>query len=145
ILSPARLPVPPLSRTGSTVQNITSGKHVHHHILRCCCWRATIRRPTNRRMLSDHMSTSALYHGLFEWHAGQNGQPHVSLTAARPPMIPCPTTGRPLRVATLDANAAAICPGCQAHGQGGFVSFEADLRMAYACPQCRQLVWIAGL
>jgi len=25
------------------------------------------------------------------------------------------------------------------------VSFEGDLRMAYACPECRQFVWLAGL
>jgi hypothetical protein len=25
------------------------------------------------------------------------------------------------------------------------VSFVADLRMAYACPECRELVWLAGL
>ena len=29
-------------------------------------------------------------------------------------------------------------------GSGGFVSFDGDLRMAYACPQCRELVWVAG-
>jgi hypothetical protein len=29
-------------------------------------------------------------------------------------------------------------------GAGGFVSFEADLRMAYACPECRELVWLSG-
>jgi hypothetical protein len=47
-------------------------------------------------------------------------------------------------VATLDAGALAICPSCRTHGTGGFVSFEADLRMAYACPECRELVWLAG-
>ena len=26
----------------------------------------------------------------------------------------------------------------------GDVSFDGDLRMAYACPQCRQLVWLQG-
>jgi len=24
------------------------------------------------------------------------------------------------------------------------VSFDGDLRMAYACPQCRKLIWLAG-
>jgi hypothetical protein len=59
-------------------------------------------------------------------------------------MIPCPTTGRPLRVATVEADTAAICPACQIQGHGGYVSFDADMRMAYACPQCRQLVWLMG-
>jgi hypothetical protein len=27
---------------------------------------------------------------------------------------------------------------------GGFVSFDGDLRMAYACPECRQFVWLTG-
>jgi hypothetical protein len=85
-----------------------------------------------------------LYHGLFRWETG-DGQPCLSRLTSTPPTSPCPTTGRLLRVATLDANAAAICPACATHGRGGFVSFEGDLRMAYACPQCRQLVWVAGV
>jgi uncharacterized paraquat-inducible protein A len=85
-----------------------------------------------------------LYHGLFGWRTGHNGQPAVSRLESRPAMIPCPKTGRPLRVATVDAGAAAICPRCAHHGQGGFVSFVGDLRMAYACPQCLELVWLAG-
>ena len=44
-----------------------------------------------------------------------------------------------------EAAAAAICPTCAIHGAGGFVSFVGDLRMAYACPQCRQLIWLAGV
>jgi hypothetical protein len=59
-------------------------------------------------------------------------------------MIPCPTTGRPLRIATIEADTAAICAACGSQGQGGFVSFDGDLRMAYACPQCCQLVWVQG-
>jgi hypothetical protein len=86
-----------------------------------------------------------LYHGLFCWHANLDGQPRVSRHPFSPTQIPCPTTGRLLRVATLDAGAAAICPSCDVHGHGGFVSFEGDLRMAYACPRCLQLVWVSGL
>ena len=85
-----------------------------------------------------------LYHGLFRCDADADGQPRLSRTATGPAMIPCPTTGRPLRISTIEANTAAICPACATHGQGGFVSFEGDLRMAYACPQCRQLVWMQG-
>jgi hypothetical protein len=85
-----------------------------------------------------------LFHGLFRWHTDGDGRPRVSRHAASPPAIPCPTTGRSLRVATLDAAAAAICPSCESRAPGGFVSFVGDLRMAYACPACRQLVWLAG-
>jgi hypothetical protein len=87
---------------------------------------------------------SALYHGLFEWHANPEGPPRLSRCDTAPAAIPCPTTGRPLCIATVDANAQAICPACSNHGHGGFVSFVGDLRMAYACPQCRVLVWLAG-
>ncbi|HKB13764.1 MAG TPA: hypothetical protein VKD69_24015 [Vicinamibacterales bacterium] len=86
-----------------------------------------------------------LFHGLFLWHADGDGGPRVSRAKSSPSTIPCPTTGRALRVATIDAGATAICPSCSAHGRGGFVSFVGDLRMAYACPQCRQLVWLAGV
>ena len=85
------------------------------------------------------------YHGLFLWDAGHDGRPRVLRRDARPTAIPCPTTGRPLRIATIEADTAAICPACASHGQGGFVSFDGDLRMAYACPQCRQLVWVQGV
>jgi hypothetical protein len=60
-------------------------------------------------------------------------------------MIPCPTTGRPLKIATVDAQATSICPRCAVHGKGGFVSFVGDLRMAYACPTCREFIWLAGV
>ena len=93
----------------------------------------------------DSDTRTDLYHGLFLWHTGGDGRPHVSRHQASPASIPCPTTGRALRIATIDAEAAAICPSCSLQGHGGFVSFVGDLRMAYACPQCRQLVWLAGL
>ena len=86
-----------------------------------------------------------LYHGLFLLHAGGDGRPRVSRHDSSPASIPCPTTGRALRVATIDAGATAICPSCSAHGHGGFVSFVGDLRMAYACPQCRELVWLQSV
>jgi len=91
------------------------------------------------------MNSSILYHGLFGWHAGGDGQPRVVRQPETPSSIPCPTTGRQLRVATIDAETAAICPSCASPGRGGFVSFDGDLRMAYACPACRQLVWLAGV
>ena len=97
-------------------------------------------------MLPEPGSTRTdLYHGLFQWHVNDaDGQPRVSTHKLRPATIPCPTTGRLLRVATLEAG-SAICPSCAMQGHGGFVTFETDLRMAYACPQCLQLVWVLGL
>src|SRR4051812_17406496 len=86
-----------------------------------------------------------LYHGLFRWSTRGDGRPHVSRRRTSPESVPCPTTGRLLKVATLDADAAAICPACENAGAGGFVSFVGDLRMAYACPQCCELVWLPGL
>ncbi len=86
-----------------------------------------------------------LFFGLFLRHTSQDGTPYLLRHSGSPSAIPCPTTGRQLRVATIEASAAAICPACASHGRGGFVSFEADLRMAYACPACNQLIWIAGL
>src|SRR4051812_5426075 len=101
----------------------------------------------NRSMQSFGHHTAGrtdLYHGLFRWHAGDDGHPRLSSHDERPSAIPCPTTGRPLRIATIEVGAAAICPACASQGQGGFVSFDGDLRMAYACPQCCQLVWARG-
>jgi hypothetical protein len=85
-----------------------------------------------------------LFNGLFRHHTGEDGQPRVSRHEAGPDAIPCPTTGRLLRVATVEAAAPAICPSCATHGAGGFASFVGDLRMVYACPICCQLVWLSG-
>ncbi len=90
------------------------------------------------------MNAPALYHGLFRWEAGRDGHARVLRALSVPSSIPCPTSGRQLRIATVDADTEAICPACSHRGHGGFVSFEGDLRMAYACPQCRQLVWVRG-
>ena len=89
------------------------------------------------------MNASTLYHGLFSWDGGGD-RPRVVRDLTGPSTIPCPTTGRQLRVATVDTNTTAICPSCATHGEGGYVSFDGDLRMAYACPQCRQFVWLQG-
>ncbi len=84
------------------------------------------------------------YYGLFRCEAGSDGTLRMRRTAQVPATVPCPTTGRELRVATLEGDAAAICPACAQLGRGGFVSFEGDLRMAYACPQCGKFIWVAG-
>jgi hypothetical protein len=89
-------------------------------------------------------SRTDLYHGLFRWERPSDGQPQLSTHAEAPASIPDPHSGRLLRIATKDARARAICPACATTGHGGFVSFVQDLRLAYACPSCEQLVWLNG-
>ena len=91
------------------------------------------------------MNVSALYHGLFRCDNSDNSRPRVVREASGPSTVPCPNTGRQLRVATIEANAVAICPSCATHGHGGYVSFDGDLRMAYACPTCLEFIWLAGV
>ena len=83
------------------------------------------------------------FHGLFE-RIDRDGQPCLVPHADRPESVPCPSTGRALKVATMDAQTPAVCPGCLQNGRGAFLSFVDDLRMAYACPRCEQLVWVAA-
>jgi hypothetical protein len=84
------------------------------------------------------------FFGLFATEGTGSAVPRLVKTLARPTSIPDPATGRPLRVATVDARAKAICPSCSASAEGGFVSFVGDLRLAYACPSCVQMVWLPG-
>jgi hypothetical protein len=88
--------------------------------------------------------TIPAFHGLLDC-VEQEGELHLVPRASRPSTIPCPSTGHALRVATIDAHAEAICPRCLTTGRGAFVSFVSDLRMAYACPACEQLVWVAAV
>jgi len=85
-----------------------------------------------------------LFHGLFNLITGADGAMRIARPVDGPSAVPDPATGRPLRVATVETETRAICPQCEAPGDGGYVSFEADLRLAYACPSCRTLVWLAG-
>ncbi|HXG88129.1 MAG TPA: hypothetical protein VNJ02_07325 [Vicinamibacterales bacterium] len=84
-----------------------------------------------------------LYHGLFRWESVSGGAAALSRHSAAPTSIPDPH-GRVLKVATVDAKARGICPACASTGQGGYVSFVQDLRLAYACPSCQKLVWLNG-
>jgi hypothetical protein len=84
-----------------------------------------------------------LFHGIFQIEQLPNGQTQLSRGANAPASIPGPE-GRLLRIATVDARAQAICPSCSTAARGGFVSFVQDLRLAYACPSCRQMVWLNG-
>lgn len=85
-----------------------------------------------------------LFHGLFQLITGTDGQPRLDRPDESPTTLPDPATGRLLRIATVEARTRAICPRCEHRGEGGYVSFESDLRLAYACPSCRTLVWLAG-
>jgi hypothetical protein len=84
------------------------------------------------------------YAGLFQQATDSDGGLRLRVAHPGPAVIACPTSGRPLRVATIEAGSSAICPACAVPGRGGYVSFEGDLRMAYACPSCRQLIWLPG-
>jgi hypothetical protein len=72
-----------------------------------------------------------------------NGRARLTRHPAPPRTLTDPQSGRPLAIATVEV-AGAICPSCEQRGEGGFVSFVADLRMVYACPACEALVWAAG-
>jgi hypothetical protein len=85
-----------------------------------------------------------LFHGLFIWQSNDNGAGTLLRHKSAPRNVPDPQTGRPLKVAALELSDHAVCPACTQLGAGAYVSFEADLRLAFACPTCRKLVWIAG-
>jgi hypothetical protein len=91
----------------------------------------------------DPQQRTEFFHGLFGLRAGSHG-PQVTSNAAAPRTVPDPQTGRPLKVASLELSDRAVCPACTQHGAGGYVSFVSDMRLAFACPSCRELVWMAG-
>jgi hypothetical protein len=87
------------------------------------------------------------FHGLFELErrAGDARRLVVAKPGTGTPRtVPCPETGRPLKVASVEVSDRGVCPACAQLGAGGYVSFVADLRLAFACPSCSKLVWIAG-
>ena len=78
------------------------------------------------------------FHGIFiNATAGLQRHPQAATTLADP------KTGRELRIATVELS-GGICPSCDARGEAGFISFVEDLRLVFACPNCRSLIWIAG-
>jgi hypothetical protein len=86
---------------------------------------------------------SDLFFGLFELRQADGGA-RVASSAQTPRHIPDPQTGVPLKVASVELSERGICPACTQQGTGGYVSFVADLRLAFACPSCEKLVWVAG-
>jgi len=89
-------------------------------------------------------TSTDLFHGLFVWRDASPGRATLARHSNPPRAVPDPLTGRPLKVASVEVSDRAVCPACTELGAGGYVSFEADLRLAFACPSCRKLVWIAG-
>ena len=92
----------------------------------------------------DTQPRSDLFHGLFRWHPGAGGPARISRSEAAPRSVPDPQSGRPLKVANVEVAHRSICPACAQTAAGGYVSFVSDLRLAYACPSCRQFVWLPG-
>jgi hypothetical protein len=92
----------------------------------------------------DTTPRTDFFHGLFALTLQGHGRPLLASNASAPRAIPDPQTGRPLKVASLELSERGVCPACAQHGAGGYVSFVSDLRLAFACPSCRQLVFIAG-
>ncbi len=84
------------------------------------------------------------FFGFFVPEGNGSAVPTLVKTSSAPTTLPDPSTGRPLRVATVDGRAKAICPSCSTPAEGGFLSFVGDLRLAYACPSCEQFVWLQG-
>jgi hypothetical protein len=85
-----------------------------------------------------------LFFGLFELLPEGPDQHRLTSKPSAPRTVPDPLTGRPLQVATVELSERVVCPACTQLGAGGYVSFVSDLRLAFACPSCRQLVWMAG-
>ena len=90
------------------------------------------------------MNSADPFHGLFEYLHTPSGDRRLRRAANTPAAVPDPQTGRPLKVASLEVSERAVCPACTQLGGGGYVSFVSDLRLAFACPACRRLVWMAG-
>ena len=85
-----------------------------------------------------------LFHGLFVWQRADTGPGRLVHHKDAPSVVPDPATGRLLKVASVELSDRAVCPACTQLGVGGYVSFVSDLRLAFPCPSCRKLVWIAG-
>jgi hypothetical protein len=92
----------------------------------------------------DSPPRTDLFHGLFELLPQSHGRPRLAPNATAPRSIPDPQTGRPVKVASVELSERGVCPSCTQLGSGGYVSFVSDLRLAFACPSCRTLVWIRG-
>lgn len=92
----------------------------------------------------NHATPQDPYHGVFAASLTREGRRQLHRHPEAPASLPDPRTGRALKIATVEVSGTAICPACATRAPGGFISFVADLRMVYACPECEQLVWLHG-
>lgn len=94
----------------------------------------------------DGKSPVDIFYGLFERQAetGRSAETLGVCKGSKPRTVPDPHTGRPLQVASVEVSDRSVCPACAQLGAGGYVSFVSDLRIAFACPNCRKLVWVSG-
>jgi hypothetical protein len=90
------------------------------------------------------MNRNEAFFGLFELRPEAQGPARLARVSSAPKTIPDPQTGRPLAVASVELSERGVCPACTQPGSGGYVSFVSDLRLAFACPSCRKLVFTAG-
>ena len=88
-------------------------------------------------------SPHTFFQTLFELRPKAQARPPL-LRADAPRTLPDPQTGHPLKVANVEVSDRSVCPACTTLGSGAYVSFEADLRLVFACASCQTLVWIAG-
>jgi hypothetical protein len=158
ILSLARLPVPPLSRLSSlprlrsaAVPSFGEAGYSLGDLQEALSLKAQARRPSasarhGRGRLTPNLTEfrTDLFHGLFVWQRAGSEPGRLARHSNAPTAVPDPATGRLLKVASVEISDRAVCPACTQLGAGGYVSFESDLRLAFACPSCRTLVWIAG-
>jgi hypothetical protein len=135
ILSLARLPVPPLSRSKAAYHGCAGLSPKPS---------ASSRRGRGRLTPNLTEFRTDLFHGLFVWQRAGSEPGRLARHSNAPNAVPDPATGRLLKVASVEISDRAVCPACTQLGGGGYVSFESDLRLAFACPSCRRLVWIAG-
>jgi hypothetical protein len=93
--------------------------------------------------MAQPVPNTAAYHALFRREQLASGEYQLSRKHDAPNSLSDPT-GRLLKIATVDAGAPAICPACASSGRGAYLSFVQDLRMAYACPSCADVIWLPG-
>ena len=141
ILSLARLPVPPLSRL-RTQRNTpsTAGRSLAESQSRAL---PVGPRDGFTRPCCGIAPPPDLFHGLFEFSTPGDDRLRVAAPGSIR-AVPDPQTGRPLKVASVELSDRSVRPVCTQRGAGGYVSFVSDLRLAFACPSCRTLVWLAG-
>jgi len=88
---------------------------------------------------------AALYHGLFQRHADSDRAARLSRHEAVPAAIPCPKTGRPLRIATTTPTRSPSARAAPCTAWAALCHSSATCGWRYAGPECRQLVCVNGV